>query len=197
MRHEISVDVSQLPRLNPGREAPIWWGVLGLVLIEATVVFFFVAAYFYLQMMSDTWPPVGVSQPDRVRPTIEVVLLLASGGAMLLAGRAMNRDRNNRFVFFIFLAVGLNVLVLVVRWQQFQQFGFRWDEHAYGSAVWTLTGFHFIHVVSAIIGTAVIGILGVKRYFTPRRQIGVIVDTLYWNFVSLAWIPFYLTIYWT
>ncbi len=196
MRDLITVDVTDYARLNPNRKAPIWWGVLGLILIEGSVVAFFVASYFYLQLMSSSWPPEGVSVPDMLRPSIEVILLLLSGAAMVVAGRYMSKGRSTPFVILVFLAVALNCLVLVVRWQQFQVFGFRWDEHAYGSVVWTLTGFHFIHVVSAIIGTVVIGILGMMNYFTTRRQIGVIVDTLYWNFVSLAWIPFYIVIYW-
>lgn len=196
MRDVVTVDASGFSRFNPDRRAPVWWGVLGLVLIEASVVAGFVATYFYLRLMSNEWPPAGVSPPDMLRPSISVGLLLASSAAMLIAGRAISKNKNKPFVILIFTAVALNTLVLVLRWQQFQLFDFRWDDHAYGSVVWTLSGFHFIHVVSAIIGTAVIGILGLKGYFDSRQQIGVIVDTLYWNFVSLAWLPLYLVLYW-
>lgn len=197
MQNIVTVDASRFSRFNPSIRAPVWWGVVGLVVIEAAVVSAFIAAYFYLQLMSDAWPPEGVEPPDMLRPSIAVALLLGSGTAMLLAGKFIRNNRNTPFVIFIWMAVILNCLVLVVRWQQFHVFEFRWDEHAYGSIVWTLTGFHFIHVVSTIIGTAIIGILGMKHYFDPRQQIGVIVDTLYWNFVSLVWIPIYIVIYWT
>lgn len=196
MRELITVDASQYSRFNPDNRAPVWWGIIGLIIIEASVVTVFIAAYFYLQLMSDAWPPPGVSPPDMLLPSINVGLLLASGAAMVIAGRFIKKDKNTPFVILILTAVALNMLVLVLRWQQFEQFDFRWDEHAYGSAIWTLTGFHFIHVVSAVIGTAVIGILGLKGYFDSRQQIGVIVDTFYWNFVSIAWIPFYIVIYW-
>jgi cytochrome c oxidase subunit I+III len=72
----------------------------------------------------------------------------------------------------------------------------RWDEHAYGSILWAITGFHFTHVVSAILGTAVVAVLAWMDYFTSERQLGVVVDTLYWYFVAAVFLPIYLVLYW-
>jgi cytochrome c oxidase subunit 3 len=196
MRDVITVDVSDFSRFNPGRRAPVWWGIIGLILIEASVIAGFIATYFYLRLMSDQWPPPGVSPPELFWPTLSLVLLLISCVAMWWSGKAISSNKNAQFVACVFTAVTLATLVLVIRWQQFQELDFRWDDHAYGSVVWTLSGFHFVHVVSAVVGTAVVGILGLIGYFSPKQQIGVIVDTLYWNFVALAWIPLYLVLYW-
>lgn len=190
------VDVRDFPRLIPSNKAPIWWGIVGLILIEATVVACFIAAYFYLQIMNAEWPPAGVEPPPLPLPTLSLVLLLASCYTMYLAGKLISKGKQGAFVAAIAASVALASAVLVLRWMQFGLFDFRWDEHAYGSIVWAITGFHFTHVVSAVIGTFVVGILGLMGFFTPARQIGVIVDTLYWYFVGLAWIPFYLVLYW-
>lgn len=196
MRESIMYDVSDFPRLVPSSKAPIWWGILGLILIEATVVVSFIATYFYLLIMNAQWPPAGVGSSELFFPTLSLGLLLASCGTMWWAGRVIRKDRKVQFLTGIFASVFLASAVLVLRWQQFQNFEFRWDAHAYGSIVWTINGFHFIHVVSAAIGTAVVGILGLMKFFNPQRQIGVIVDTLYWYFVAIAWIPFYIVLYW-
>lgn len=196
MRDVITIDVSHFSRFNPGRRAPVWWGIIGLILIEASVIAAFIATYFYLRLMSDQWPPAGLAPPELFWPSLSLVLLLTSCVAMWWSGKAISANKNAQFIASIFTAVTLASLVLVIRWQQFQEFDFRWDDHVYGSVVWTLSGFHFVHVTSAIVGTAVIGILGLKGYFDARQQIGVIVDTLYWNFVALAWIPLYLVLYW-
>jgi cytochrome c oxidase subunit 3 len=45
-------------------------------------------------------------------------------------------------------------------------------------------------------GTAVVFILSLRKYFDKDRQLAVVVDTLYWYFVCVAWIPFYLVLYW-
>lgn len=196
LRKTFPVDVSDHSRFVPNRAAPIWWGIVGLILIELTVVTAFVVSYFYLRLMSEQWPPEGVAPLDLLNPSLALALLLASCVTMWWAGKAISRNKYNQFVVSIFASVTLAGLVLPLRWQQFQEFGFRWDDHAYGSIVWTITGFHFTHVVSAVIGTVVVGILGLKRYFNKDRQIAVVVDTLYWNFVAVAWIPFYLVLYW-
>lgn len=197
MREVIVHDVSGLSRLNPDRKAPIWWGILGLIVIEATVVAGFIGTYFYLQLANASWPPPGVEPPALFWPTVTLILLLCSTGTMTWASKALVAEKYRHFNIAVFASIALAGTVLVVRWQQFQAFPFRWDEHAYGSVLWTISGFHFAHVVSALIGTAVVGLLGLKRYFTPRRQIGVVVDTMYWNFVALVWIPLYLVLYWS
>jgi cytochrome c oxidase subunit 3 len=196
MKQYSAVDASHFSRINPGPRAPLWWGILGLIIIESTVVATFIASYFYLRMGAAVWPPPGVAPPDLLWPTVNAGLLLASAGTMWGASIAMNRNKTRLFSVLVGIALLLACSVLILRWQQFMDLEFRWDEHAYGSIVWTITGFHFIHVVSAIIGTAVVFILSLMNYFDKDRQLAVVVDTLYWYFVCFAWIPFYLVLYW-
>lgn len=190
------IDVAEFSRYTPGREAPIWWGVVGLILIEMSVVAAFSVSAFYLQMINEDWPPRGVDVPDVFIPTISMLIMLSSCITMYLASRAVDSNRIKAFVVYTFTSVFLASVTLIIRWQKFLTLEFRWDDHVYGSLVWTITGFHFTHIVSAAIGTFVIGIAGVVGFFNKQRQIGVMVDTLYWNFVALAWIPFYFVLYW-
>lgn len=195
-RYRVVHDVSALPRFQAGREAQMWWGIVGLVLIESTVVGSFIASYLYFRVTHAQWPPAGVALPPLLWPSVSVGLLLASCVTMWAAGKALAKDRVTPFVLLILASLALASATLVLRWQQFESFAFRWDEHPYGSLVWTLTGFHFIHVVSAVIGTAVVALLGMLGFFNSKRQLAVVVDTLYWYFVAVAWIPLYVVLYW-
>lgn len=190
------VDAAPLTRLAHRHGAPIWWGIIGLILIELSVVSAFTISYFYLQMINDAWPPLNLEPPNLTIPTVNLALLLTSCGTMYLAGKAIDKNHVTRFVIYTFTSVSLACTVLWLRWHQFDRFGISWDEHVYGSLLWTITGFHFLHVVSAAIGTAVIAGMGIWGYFKKERQLGVVVDTLYWNFVAIAWIPFYFVLYW-
>lgn len=190
------VDAKGLTRSPSKTDAPLWWGIIGLILIELSVVSAFTVSYFYLQMTNPTWPPPEMPAPELFIPSLSLAILLTSCITMYLAGRTINKNYVWRFVLCTFTSVGLAVVVLVIRWQQFRELDFSWDDHVYGSLVWTISGFHFIHVVSAAIGTAVIGLLGILGYFNSQRNVGVVVDTLYWNFVAFAWIPFYFVLYW-
>ncbi|MDR8017553.1 heme-copper oxidase subunit III [Ectopseudomonas guguanensis] len=190
------IDVSGLSRFQEGSEAPLWWGVTMLILIEATVVASFIASYFYLRLYQTQWPPAGVAPPELLWPTLSLVMLLASCVSMWWAGQKLKQDRRNSFTLGVAISVLLASLVLLSRWQQFHAFDVRWDSSPYGSILWTISGFHFIHVVSAVIGTGVVVLLGLRGFFTRQRQIAAVVDTLYWYFVGLVWIPLYLVLYW-
>lgn len=196
MRLTAAVDVGSMTRFNPDHRAPLWWGVAGLIAIEATVVTMFIASYFYLAMRADIWPPADLAPPPLLWPTINVGLLFLSALTMFWAGRGINRDNQTVLTLGVSLSVILACVVLVLRSLEFAAFDFDWTDHAYGSIVWALAGFHFVHVASIVIGSAVVAILAGMGYFTKERQIGVVVDTNYWYFVVLAWIPLYFTLYW-
>jgi cytochrome c oxidase subunit I+III len=189
------LDVRDWTRFNPNHKHPLWWGIFGLIAIESTVVACVIASYFYLRMLQRAWPPPGAADLPLLWPTVDLVLLLLSAAAMYWSTRTINRREYRNTLLALGLALVLDSIVLVLRWQQFQAFPFRWDDHAYGSIVWTLTGFHFVHVASAILGTMVVWVLALTRYWTPQRQLGSTVDAIYWYFVSLIWIPMYLVIY--
>lgn len=189
------IDVSEFSRHVNGKDAPIWWGIIGLILIELSVVAAFTVTSLYLYMRNPMWPPQGVPQPPLLIPTASLVLMLASCVTMYLAGKAIEKDRVKGFVVYTFASVLMAFLVLWIRWLQFDKFAISWDQHVYGSLLWTVSGFHFMHIVSAAIGTAAIGFFGIAGFYSRQRQIGVVVDTMYWNFVAVAWVPFYLVLY--
>lgn len=189
-------DASGMTRMA-SRRHPLWWGVLGAVTIEATIVAGLIASYFYLMAGAAEWPPEGVDPPELSWPTVNLVLLLASAGTMYWAGWGM--DRGSRLICTLGTGAStlLATIVVAIRSLQLAELDVGWTSHAYGSIVWAIMVFHYIHVVSAILGTAVVTWLAAVGYFTRERQLGVVVDTLYWYFVAGAWIPLYLVLYWT
>ena len=195
MEVEVKVDAAELSRLTPHTH-PLWWGVAGAVAIEAAVVANLLTSYFYLMAQNDDWPPQGHDPPDLLWATIILLILPLSSVTMWWAGRGADRDRKTQLAWGVTLSCILATLALGVRGLQFAAFEIRWDEHAYGSILWAITGFHFTHVVSAILGTAVVAVLAWRDYFTPERQLGVVVDTLYWYFVAGIFAPIYLVLYW-
>jgi cytochrome c oxidase subunit III len=72
------LDLSRLSAYTNWTRSTLWWGFLGLVVIEAAVFTSFIASYLYLMAGSDTWPPAPHSPPDLLLPTVNTVLLIAS-----------------------------------------------------------------------------------------------------------------------
>lgn len=191
-----TVDVSGFLRFGKRRH-PLYLGIALLVAIEATVSATLIVSYFYLAFTAPQWPPADTPPPDPLLPTVNVVLLALSALTMWWAGRGIDRGDGRVLTAGVGASTLLATIVLVLRGIQMHGFAFQWDSHAYGSIIWTITGFHFVHVASAIAGTAAVTLLAYRGYFTPRRQLGVVVDTLYWYFVAGIWVPFYLVMYWT
>lgn len=195
MRLYSGIDVTGFSRFGHQRH-PLYLGVAFLIVIEVTVTACFIVSYFYLRTVAPVWPPPGVEPPDLLWPSVNVVLLLCSAATMWWAGWGINRHNQTILVIGVGSSTLLATVVLVLRALQFDDFTYSWDSHAYGSIVWTITGFHFVHVASAVVGTAAVTLLAMVGYFTRERQLGVVVDTLYWYFVAIVWVPFYLVLYW-
>lgn len=194
------VDVSSWPRENSDHRHTFWWGILLLIVVEATVVAAFVTSYFYLWTMnvaekSGGWPPSGTELPPLLYPTINTVLLILCSLSMWWGGIVVERGEVRKFFWLVVFCTLIGVLVLYLRWLQLLTLPFDWKLNAYTSFVWTLTGFHFVHLTSAILGTIVIGWFAYKGYYSKERMLGVQVDTMYWYFVSAAWIPIYFVLY--
>ncbi|WP_372623592.1 heme-copper oxidase subunit III [Falsiroseomonas sp.] len=194
MRTVPAVDAAELSRFAD-KTHPLWWGIGGLVAVELTVAGALMASYFYLMFNAPEWPPAGLRPPELLWASVNLVLLLTSSLTMRWAGRGLDRGSQRICTIGTGVSVLIACIVLVLRWLQMAAFEFCWDSHPYGSIVWAITGFHFVHVCSAAVGTAVVTLLSWRGHFTPERQLGVGVDTLYWYFVAGIWVPFYLTLY--
>ena len=73
-----TLDVGDLPPGAFGSRSLMWWGTLGMVVIESTVFALAIASYFYFRTRIPTWPPDGVAPPELRWGTINTLILLAS-----------------------------------------------------------------------------------------------------------------------
>lgn len=200
MTHSEALDVKDWPRAYNDHRHPFWWGIMGLIVIEATVVATFLASFFYLWIINTAehksgWPPSELSSPPLLYPTINTALLIFCGWTMYYGGIVMRRGKPMAFFWTVFFCCLSAAVVLYLRWLQMLSFPFQWDEHAYASFFWLLTGFHFLHVLSAFIGTAIIGWFAYIGFYTRESHLAVQVDTLYWYFVVGGWLPMYVVMY--
>lgn len=190
------LDVGHLPNLAPRSHAPVWWGMVMLLAIEGAVFGTLVVSYFYLGMDEPHWPPAGVDPPELLLPTVNTAILLASSVTMYMADRAAADDDQRRLRVGLLLSLALASAFLVLKVIEYSGVPYRWDDHAYGSIVWTIVGFHSTHVLTLVLKTLVVATLAWRGYFDARRVIGVQVNGLYWHFVTLVWLPLYVVLYW-
>ena len=198
---EKPIDVTNWTRFHDDKKHPYWWGILGMIVIESTVILIFLASFFYLWVVNVStdrmgWPPEGTVLPPLLYPSLNIVLLGICAWSMWYGGVVMKRGRNIAFAWLVVLCCGCSALLLYFRWLQFEAFSFNWKENAYASFVWILTAFHFMHVAAGVLGTALIGWLAYKGYYTRQRMLGVTIDTIYWYYIAAGWLPIYFVLYW-
>jgi cytochrome c oxidase subunit 3 len=190
-----ALDVSQLPSYAFGHRSIMWWGTVGMIVIEGTVFVLAIMAYFYLRSQSQGWPP-GVANPDLHWGTLNTLILLASLVPNEFTRRAAHAHDLRKVRMGLVICLVFSVAFVGVRFLEFGALHVRWDTNAYGSIVWVLLSLHLVHLLTDFFDSAVLTALMFLGPLEGRRYVDIAENTGYWYFVVAAWIPIYLVIYW-
>jgi cytochrome c oxidase subunit 1/cytochrome c oxidase subunit I+III len=191
-----TLDVGSLAPGAFGSRSLMWWGTMGIVLIEATAFALAIAAYFYFRTRMAAWPPDGVAPPDLRWGTLNTVVLVASLIPNELAKRAGEHVNLRGVRLWTVVCLIFGVAFNAIRVCEFRRLNVLWDHDAYGSIVWLLLGLHTTHIITDFLDTAVLAVLMFVGPIEEKRFIDVEENAAYWYFVVLAWLPIYGVIYW-
>jgi cytochrome c oxidase subunit III len=178
-----------------GPASTIWWGVVLLILIEATFFAGLIASYFYLRFHAGVWPIGNISPPDLVLPIITAIVLFASSAPMVWASRSIQKGDIRSTKIGLALSIALAIIFLGLKVVEYGGYDYDWTTNAYGSIVWTITGFHAAHVLGVILKFLVVLVATFKGHFDTHRNLGIRVNALYWHFVVAVWAPLFFTLY--
>jgi cytochrome c oxidase subunit III len=189
------IDVSRLPDFAFGQRGLMWWGVVGFLAIEMTMLVICFVSYFYLRDRVTDWPPPPVALPDLLVPTINLFLLLLSVVPIYLVERAAKRLDKRKTLIWMIVSIVLGIVFLVVRGFEFTALNVSWDTNAYGSIVWTIIVIHTFHLVSEVVETGVITLILARGHTEPKYFVDATDNALYWYFIVAIWIPCYVIIF--
>jgi cytochrome c oxidase subunit III len=188
-----------LPAHADGSRSFGWWGMVWLIVAEATLFGSLLLSYYYLRFRSGSvWPPDGIPNPELALPLVMSAILWSSSIPVHLADRAI--ERGNTRALRLGLAAGwilgaaFLVLQLVVEYPGVLE-EFTPRTNAYGSLFFTITGLHATHV---LIGLALSGWVQVRARagaYDQWRHTTVQVFAMYWHFVDAVWFFVLLTLY--
>ena len=188
------INVARLPTYVYGSRSMMWWGTMGLMLIEGTVFAITVVVYFYLRSHSQTWPVNRA--PELFWGGVNTAMLLGSLLPNWLAKRAAEREDKQAARRWLVACLLFALAFLVVRVFEFGALNTRWDSNAYGSVVWMLLALHTTHLVTDTIDTTVLAVLMFTGPLEGKRFVDVSENAMYWYFVVGSWLPIYAVIYW-
>jgi cytochrome c oxidase subunit I+III len=191
-----TLDVSDLPDWNISNNAPLWWGQVLMATIEGVMFCMLVAAYFYLRLSVDVWPPPGTQLPKLTLPTIALVPLILSAAGSWWATEGAKDNRRGVMLTGVILNLVLGSAFLVLRFAEIQTLNFNWATDSHGTIFWSILFLHTIDVIGDLIYTLVLAIAIAIGRSGPKQRLGVHVDSVVWYFLVGIWIPLYVVLYW-
>lgn len=192
------LDVSRLPHLAFGPRDPTWWGVLGIVAIEGTMLALLAISYIYVHDRTQPFPPAHIGKGVAWVMTLEMLVWFASLVPQHLCSRACVIGDLPRMRRTLVLATILAIWGVVIRLWVFAWLPFRWDDHAYGSMVWALLGVQWLHGLTGVFEDLIyVGIL-FKGPVEDKHRVDIEVTSPMMDFVAagttLVWALVFLPV---
>lgn len=182
---------------QPGRGIN-WWGMIFFIASEALIFANLIAAYLYLEIRNGTWTLPSGEHLDVILPAINTVILLCSSIPARIAGAGAAAGNRGRLVGGLIGTIILGTIFLggqVVEYSGLLSGGFNLSYKTFGSAFYTLTGFHGLHVTIGLIFLIIVLVRALRGDFSAKKHFAVEAGELYWHFVDLVWIVVFSTVY--
>jgi cytochrome c oxidase subunit 3/cytochrome o ubiquinol oxidase subunit 3 len=125
-------------------------------------------------------------------------ILLMSSLTMVLAHKATTEGnyKNTRIWLAATAALGSTFIAgQVYEFTVFFREGITYDGNLFGSAFFTLTGFHGVHVTGGIIMLLSLLVLSFRGKLQRDRAETVELVGLYWHFVDIVWVLIFTIVY--
>ena len=180
-----------------------WWGMIFFISSEALIFANLIAAYLYLEIRGQSIPggqwllPSG-EHLDWKYPLFNTIILLASSFPAIYARAGIAKGNQRQLVLGLLGAIILGVIFLggqVYEYTGLFAGKFTLQTKTFGSAFFTLTGFHGLHVTVGVLFLTICLIRALRGDFTAKKHFAVEAGEMYWHFVDLVWIVVFSTVY--
>jgi heme/copper-type cytochrome/quinol oxidase subunit 3 len=195
------MSVHTLPRLRDGsrvsRPQIIPHAIMGMLIFVITEIMFFsgfVSAFTIMRASALVWPPPGQPRLPVAETAFNTAILLASGVALFLAGRAYRRNAPSaRTPLLVAILLGAFFVVAQGReWVMLLGQGLTLTSSALGSFFFLIVGMHALHAIAAL-GLLAYAFRRLRRGFLPAGLMGA--AEVFWYFVVGVWPLLYWRIY--
>lgn len=182
-----------------------WWGMVFFICSEALIFANFIAAFLYLEIRSGrnwllpNFELGSASVSAALFPAgVNTIILLSSSAFMHMAGTGIRNGNQKRLIWGLAGTIALGVIFLggqVFEYTDFFSKGFTLGSGTQGSAFYTLTGFHGLHVTIGAIFLIICLVRSIRGDFTAKKHFAVEAAEMYWHFVDGVWVFVFSTIY--
>jgi heme/copper-type cytochrome/quinol oxidase subunit 3 len=183
----VPIPEATAPAHGEGRSTP-WWGMVCLIMTEATIFAGLIGSYFFYRAAAKQWPPPGIEEPKLTLSIIMSFVLWGSSIPMIVAERGIRRGSQGALRFGLMAAWIMGAAFLGYSMKDFADLKFRWGQNAYSSIFYTTVGLHTFHVFVGLVMSGVVQIKAWLGKFSEERHVTVQVYGMYWHFVDAVWL---------
>jgi cytochrome c oxidase subunit 3 len=171
-----------------GKGEGLAFGAMGwFILAEAMIFLAMFAAYWYLRLRADVWPPAGSVPLPKLLPLIMTFVLVGSSLTIHRAEDLLHEGDTGGYVRWLLATMALGFTFLgmsAYEWSHLIHQGFTIATNTQGTVFFAITGLHGSHVVVGL-GIFLAGLLPALR---GKADMGFARTAgLYWHFVDIIW----------
>lgn len=176
----------KLPLYISGPQSAGWWAMFIAMVGDMAAFASFVFSYFFYWTIHDVFPPLGVTGPGQVWPSVAAVLLLSAWLATLAARRANTAGADTLCRLALLAGTGLaaagSAALLYGPWVT----GLNPTSHAYPAIVWTMVIWTVAHAVLGIVMQVYCLARSVAGHLNGRYDADIKNSTLFWHFTAVT-----------
>jgi len=174
------------------------WGSVILILSEVVLFGILFTFYFWSRAHTQDFVPPQILEMNMLAIYVNTAVLISSGVTVELAKWRLKKDDTKGFRIWLALTVLLGLGFIagqVLEYVHLIHEGLTPTSSVYGTAFFSLTGVHGLHVVAGIIVLATLLGLSFTGFVRKERLSGMEGAFLYWHFVDLIWVLVFSFLY--
>ena len=182
-----------------------WWGMIFFITSEALIFANIIASYLYLEIRQGSWTLPNGEQllgPDIFTAILilNTIILFSSSIPARLFGRALARRDQRAMARYLLLTAILGAIFVGLQFgveytNLIFNLNFTPQTNIFGSAFFTLTGFHGLHVTVGVLFLLICFFRTIRGDFAGKRHFAVEAAEMYWHFVDGVWVVVFSTVY--
>ncbi len=196
---------------HEGAHSLEWWGMVFFICSEALIFANLIAVFLYLEIRDGgkwvlpnaelgSWHPAAAIFPAG----INTIILLTSSAFVHMAGSGIRKGNQKQLIIGLSVTIFLALVFLSGQVYEYLDFmghgmslgsGYDGSSGTQGSAFFTLTGFHGVHVIIGALFLTICLIRSARGDFSAKKHFAVQAAEMYWHFVDGVWIFVFSTVY--
>jgi cytochrome c oxidase subunit 3 len=182
-----------LPVGSVGHKSFGWWGMITLIMTEASLFAYLLFAYYYFVVQYGRgWIP---ETPNVTLSLPNTAILILSSVFVWWGEKGAEQGRRSQQSLGLAIGVVLGVIFMIIQAFEWREKAFTLASSSYGSSFFVTTGFHVAHVAAGVLMLAAVLAWSLLGYFDARRHAALSIAAIYWHFVDLVWLAIFFTFY--